>query len=451
MQGSRKDFLKIAGAAAGAAALGALPAEWVATADASPITASKQQLVVWYWGEQEAPGMQSFMKAAVQAYEKQNSSVTVQAVLQNSDTLYSAFRTAAKAGVGPDIQYFWGGTQALEDVWMGNVAPLDQYIDKSWLANIPSDARRETYWNGHQWGLPFYQIGSAWAYNKKMFASAGLDPKNPPTTWAAFMDACAKLKAKGNTPIGSGYKDAYLGGWLVSYMGQQNFNNVGEAIAPFKSSVPYTGAKYTEWLSRLADTISRGFWNRDVMSLNLYQGQNLFATQQAAMTNSVQPQLVSFERQMGKDTAGVMLTPMFGTGKFARSVGAPVQVLTITSFSKKKELAADFLKFLHTDDMMKLMYARANAVSPDNRFKPEWLNTEVDSKFMQWTKVMPNFWYQYYYPWAFEGLGVMPATQAMFSGSANPAQAAKTIQQGIDKWRTQHADEVKAYKKWELL
>ena len=52
-------------------------------------------------GEQEAPGMESFMKAAVQAYEKKNPNITVQAVLQHSDTLYSAFRTAAKAGVGP--------------------------------------------------------------------------------------------------------------------------------------------------------------------------------------------------------------------------------------------------------------------------------------------------------------------------------------------------------------
>jgi raffinose/stachyose/melibiose transport system substrate-binding protein len=447
---SRRRFLKLVGAGAGTVAAGSVLAA-CGGSSASGSKASKRTLVVWYWGEQEAPGMQSFMKAAVAAYQKKNPNITVQAVLQQSDTLYSAFRTAAKAGVGPDIQYFWGGTQALEDVWMGHVAPLDEYIDKSWLAKIPLGARRETYWNGHQWGLPFYQIGSAWAYNKKMFASAGLDPNSPPTTWATFMDACSRLKAKGITPIGSGYKDAYLGGWLVSYMGQQNFNSVDDAIAPFKHAVPYAGPKYTEWLNRLGDMINKGYFNKDIMSLNLYQGQNLFQNEQAAMTNSVQPQLVSFERKMGKDTAGVMLTPAFGTGTFAHSVGAPVQVLTITSFSKQKHLAADFLKFLHTDDMMKLMYARANAVSPDTRFKAAWLNTQVDAKFMQWTKTMPNFWYQYYYPFAFEGLGVMPATQAMFTGNATPAQAVQTIQQGVHKWRSQHADEVRAYKKWELL
>ena len=189
------------------------------------------------------------MKSAVSAYEKKKTNVTVQAVLQQSDALYSAFRTAARASARPDIQYFWGGTQALDDVWMGHVAPLGQYIDKTWLGQMPVGARRETYWNGHQWDLPFHQIGSAWAYNKKMFAEASLDPEHRPTSWAAFMDAYSRLKSKGISPIGSGYKDACLGGWLVRYMGHQNFNSVKDAIPPVKHNVPYPGPKYSEWLS----------------------------------------------------------------------------------------------------------------------------------------------------------------------------------------------------------
>ena len=70
-------------------------------------------LTVWYWGEQEAPGYKAYMEEMVKRYEKENPGITVEAVLQESDNLYSAFRTAEAAEEGPDIQYMWGGTQAM--------------------------------------------------------------------------------------------------------------------------------------------------------------------------------------------------------------------------------------------------------------------------------------------------------------------------------------------------
>ncbi len=54
---------------------------------------------------------------------KKNPDIKVEAVLQESDNLYTAFRTAEAAGEGP-IFNIWGGTQAMEHVWKGNVARL---------------------------------------------------------------------------------------------------------------------------------------------------------------------------------------------------------------------------------------------------------------------------------------------------------------------------------------
>ncbi|HEX4223124.1 MAG TPA: extracellular solute-binding protein, partial [Pseudonocardiaceae bacterium] len=44
-------------------------------------------------------------------------------------------------------------------------------------------------------------------YNKKLFAQAGIGA--PPTTWAQFMSACAKLRAAGITPIELGGGDPF--------------------------------------------------------------------------------------------------------------------------------------------------------------------------------------------------------------------------------------------------
>ena len=46
-------------------------------------------------------------------------------------------------------------------------------------------------------------------YNKALFAKAGLS--GPPTTWSELYDACAKLKAKGITPMMYGVDTQGLG------------------------------------------------------------------------------------------------------------------------------------------------------------------------------------------------------------------------------------------------
>ena len=410
-------------------------------------------LLVWYWGEQEAAGMKDFFEAQVTQYNAAgtDSAGDVKAVLQESDTLYTAFRTAAEAEDGPDVQFFWGGTQALEDVWMGNVEPLSDHVSKEFLDQLDTDARRETYWDDKQWGMPFYQIGTAWAYNKKMFAQAGLDPEVPPATWDEFIAALTALKSSGVTPLGAGFKDAYLGGWLVSYLGGQNFDSIDDAIAVFRGDTDYSGTKYTEWLDRLKELIDRGFFNDDVLSIDLYQGQQMFETQEAAITNSVQPQIVGFERKMGADTVGVMRTPVYGTGALADFFPAPSQVLTITSFSPRQDRAAKFLEHLHEPAVMKAMYEACGAITPDKNFDPAWLNTEADKTMAQWKETLPNFWYQYYYPFPFERDGVTPGVQQLFQPDGTVDAAVKTMQEAIDKWRREQPAQVKAYQDWQLL
>ena len=410
-------------------------------------------LTVWYWGEQEAAGMKSFMDSTVKAYNDSGKDAggPVRQVLQESDTLYTAFRTAAEAKKGPDVQFFWGGTQALEDVWMGHVAPLDAWVPKSLLDNVPTDTRRETYWDGKQWGMPFYEINTAFAYNKKMFTKAGLDPDQPPTTWDDFIATLDALKKSGVTPFGAGFKDAYLGGWLISYFGPQNFDSVEDAIAPFRGDVEYSGEKYVGWLERIKELIDKGYFNDDVLSLDLYQGQQLFESGRAAITNSVQPQIVGFQRSMGADTVGVMLSPTWGDGKLAKFFPGASQVLTLTSFSPRKERGAKFLEYLHEPAVMKAMYDASGAITPDKNFDPAWLTSPIDKRMAELKSGLPSLWYQYYYPFPFERDGVTPAVQQLFQPGGSVQAGEKMLQEGIAKWKREQKAQVEAYKKWELL
>ena len=72
-------------------------------------------LNMWWWGEQELPGLQGFVDDSVKSY----SAATVKPMLQDTAVVISQFQTAAAAGQAPDIQFLWNGIYHMESVWLG--------------------------------------------------------------------------------------------------------------------------------------------------------------------------------------------------------------------------------------------------------------------------------------------------------------------------------------------
>ena len=81
------------------------------------------KLTMWWWGEDEAHGAKKWLAQTIQLYEKKHPNVTIKTVLQTTNGLVPAFKAAAAAKKGPDIQYFWGGIWSLEDAWAGSTKP----------------------------------------------------------------------------------------------------------------------------------------------------------------------------------------------------------------------------------------------------------------------------------------------------------------------------------------
>src|SRR6476659_3339122 len=53
-------------------------------------------LTYWYWAESDAPGANNWLKKQVALYEKAHPKVKISVVTQSTDTLTSAFTTAAQ-------------------------------------------------------------------------------------------------------------------------------------------------------------------------------------------------------------------------------------------------------------------------------------------------------------------------------------------------------------------
>jgi ABC-type glycerol-3-phosphate transport system substrate-binding protein len=115
---------------------------------------------------------------------------------------------AVAAGNAPDMV-------TLDVVATEAFARLDALkpLDEIMAAN--ADIAAETFpagplatgnFEGVQYAIPFGGDASAIAYNKDIFEEAGLDPENPPQTWAEFTEAAKKLTFDRD---GDGQKDVY--------------------------------------------------------------------------------------------------------------------------------------------------------------------------------------------------------------------------------------------------
>lgn len=406
-----------------------------------------QNLKFWWWGEQEAPGLEAWLKQSVDAWSAATGN-TLETTLLDTGVVISEFQTASAAMAAPDIQFFWNGIYHMESVWLGYVEALNGLIADDLLAS--SNATSLSVYEGKQYRTGWYSVPLLWVYNKAHFETAGLDPENPPTTWEALIEACEKLKAAGITPISAGLKDGPWGEWYMGHAIGQNLDSPAEALNLFAGSLDWREPKYYEGWSRLAELWQAGYFNNDMNSIDLYPGIDLFGAGQAAMTQIVGPLVPKQQELLGADKVGAMVFPVFGTGKMAGRPIFDTQGIGISSQSANKALAADFLTFLHSTDRVNEIWNQVKQFPTD----ATWDGSVVTDPTLQkiwstWINGADKV------PYISNLMPVLFWTDAMFvnsqkiiSGEYTGEQAGENANAVAQKWREQNPDLLENYTIW---
>jgi raffinose/stachyose/melibiose transport system substrate-binding protein len=419
------------------------PTEASTTADATPV-----HLVVWWWGEQEAPGAQKWMNETVANYQKLHPNVTIETVLQSTDALIPAFQSAAAAKSGPDIQYFWGGVYTLENAWNGSIIPMDDLIQKDELSHYINNFERS--YDGKQYGIGWYLSGNPMVYNPKLFTKAGLDPKNPPQTWPDLITACNKLNAIGVTPISGGMKDGWFGGWLFSILARQSHDSYKDFMAVSVGNGKFTDPQFSGWWSALDQLKQANCWNKDIGSVDYQQGQDMFVQGKSAMLFSNDTFLKGFADTpgFGWDSMAVMMVPKWSTGKMASEYITTAQGWGITSWSKYPKESADFLMYMHTTDRLKAWWTYTGVLPADDRMDVSLITQPIQKQIFQWDTTVAGANLENFIPSQLDNDANMTGVQLLFSGGKTPAQLSQLSEDTITKWRTQSPDSVTNFQTW---
>ncbi|NUR28896.1 MAG: extracellular solute-binding protein [Catenulispora sp.] len=152
-------------------------------------------------------------EADVQAFEAKNPNIKIKANEGFMDP--KTFAAKIAGGQLEDVFYvYFTDPQSL--IAKRQVTDISGYLkDFPNTKDINPDLMKVfTGADGKVYGLPSANYSLGLVYNRTLFTKAGLDPNNPPKTWAEVREAAKKITALGDGIAGYGdYSKSNTGGW----------------------------------------------------------------------------------------------------------------------------------------------------------------------------------------------------------------------------------------------
>jgi ABC-type glycerol-3-phosphate transport system substrate-binding protein len=247
---TRKDFLRIGGAAAVGAAVfpGSALARFERLGTQGHAAAKMLKLandkVTW------KPWFNTVGQDAAKAV-----GVGWTAVEYSDTTSYqAAIRTAGRTSKAPDLYSWWSGWLMKEIVDAGFAADLTDIWNKN-AAHYSKGVRDSFTFGGKTYGAPLYIGYWAVLYNKHVFADHKL---SPPKTWAQFLNILKTLKANGVTPLAATVSGRWPGFiYFEEFLVRSNPSLYQRLMA---GKAKYTDAGVVKAMNIWRDLIEKGYF-----------------------------------------------------------------------------------------------------------------------------------------------------------------------------------------------
>ncbi len=394
-------------------------------------------LTMWFWGNDDAPGADKWLAAAVKSYEAKNPSIKIKVVTQPVATFIATFQAAAAAKSGPDIAAQWATGPVLTQVWGGAITAISDLVPKSETKNWLNTG--ENTYAGKIWAMPLYLIGIPWMYNKALMQEAGITDY-PATKWSQIISYCKTLRAKNIVPFAFG-NDTF---WTTQLM-TQDLDKLNDVVQASTGKASYTAKKYANFEDGWKQMVDAKCFNDDVSSVPLAKGQQAFDAGKAAMTIATDGQARTFAKDLGGDAkVTVSKWPVFGTGALKNVYNATQSTsYFVTSWSKHKKEGAAFLTYLHTAAQLKAWYAATGTPPADKRFNTSAIKGALDKKLYAFNTTGKQIWLQNFFPPQVDLNGNAPAQQQLLGGRGDGAAAAQIRERAAKQWRAQQAGQLK--------
>jgi len=363
-----------------------LPVALLALMAASPALA--QEITVWDWKSGD-PATARYYETAKSEFEAAHPGVTINYVMQPHDQYYTLLGTALSSNAGPDVILLHGGAQAKERT--GALVRLDEAV-----ADVKGDIvgwEEFTGADGGLYAIPLSIQGFVVYYNKARYTEAGLDPENPPKTWAELQAACEAIKAKGAVPcFALGNKEGFGAEFFFSSIAANSFTAQEQAdwaAGKLKWSSPQVKAILQAWV----DTDAAGWYPEGANSTAKFMDEyEQFMRGEAANTIGLISDVAhwkQFDEFLGAENVGAFKHPS-PTVAADKAEGEPKLPFSggigygVNKASAEAELAVEFAKELASAGPMQIFFQDAGAISANAQVDVSQLESASAKAIIGW-------------------------------------------------------------------
>lgn len=304
---------------------------------------AKDTVVFWQFSTRDA--YINAWEAAIADFESQNPDIDVVMEIVPWSEQQQRLISALTTGGLPDVSML-GNNVVAQFQAIGALAPLTEYFQAHGEEHGYDVA--EDIWPGDR---GYYELGGQWwasalavetrslYYRKDLMETAGLDPENPPTTWAELVDAAAAITEA---------TDSF--GWAapmsIDYLTLQNFMSIylshGARLLNDEGQCGLDSAEFRQALTLYTDAFKAGVTHPDAATMpgdefrrGFLSGEYAMIVDQPGIYADLQNEGVEFA-----DMVGVATVPAGPKGTFGFLGGWP---LVLWDESENKDAAAAWI------------------------------------------------------------------------------------------------------------
>ncbi|WP_022753801.1 ABC transporter substrate-binding protein [Butyrivibrio fibrisolvens] len=187
--------------------------------DTSTASADEEEITWVFWDDLEASTdqMTQLYAETVKRFNEADNGYHVNVITTNLEEYDSKVNALIAAGDTPDLLICNPGPNADVYVDAGVVQPLNQYLDADteWKDSFAGGMFDRVTYDGDIYGIPTNFAAACCFYNTEMFEAAGIS--EVPSDMEGFLDACAKLKEAGYTPLTCSASTAWCLSMIAGY------------------------------------------------------------------------------------------------------------------------------------------------------------------------------------------------------------------------------------------
>ncbi len=371
-----------------------------------------QKVTIQYWNINTESFGAPAVRALIHRFEQLHPNIKVESRFsQNAYTgLLQNIQTAIAAGNPPDVAqvgYLYVNYVAQNLPFIPINRLIKKYGGAATLGRIPASLLQLGQSGGVQLGVPYSLSNIIVFYNADLFRKAGLDPNNPPKTWAEWEHAAEVIKQKTGKPI---YIQLLDDNWstqamIESHGGQLLACHNGYYRAAFNSPEAVQAVQF--W----AGLVKRGL----ALNALFAQGGQEFLSGQAATDMTTVALRANFQHEAKFDLRATTF-PSFGNTPTRLPSGGNVLVVFAKN-PKKQEASWKFVQFLVSAEGFTLWTEGTGYLPliPGLEKDPRYLKTFITQNPIEQVGIdqVPSV-----VPWvSFPGPNGLAASQALFKAT----------------------------------